>query len=148
MFPFALRATGGNTRTSVSTPLLRGPAIVTGLHAAKGGAASGQVGIGLGKSLSPVRESSVSDLIPPPFTPLGEGLEAVGAVSGISPNHTTALLDMGNSLQMQNAHPGLIILDEEFFLVIYTATDGAINDVVGYVTVAEQVSPAALANFL
>lgn len=147
-FPFALRANLANTRSSVSTPRLRGPAVVTGFFFSKGGAATGTVGIGLGKSPVSIREENVADTVALPFTPLGTGLEAVGAASGISPNHTTTIVDMQPSLLMPNARPSLIITEPEFFLVVYTATDGATADIVGYVTVAEQVSPQALANFL
>jgi hypothetical protein len=147
VFPFSMRANNGQ-RTSTSTPLLRGPALVIGWKLSKGGAASGNVGIALGKSSVAVTEVNVATATPLPFTPLFEGLP-VGGAAQTTPNNTTGLIDEGTVNLLADTKPGLIILEKEFFLVIYTANAGAgANDVVGFVTVLEKVSIAALANFL
>lgn len=139
-FTFSLRATPASRRTSVSSPRLRGPAVIINWFASKGGSASGVMGVGLGKAASPVREQSVAETIPLPFTPFAEGLEAIDAASGITPDNTTGLLDMQPSLLMNNTRAGILVMDPEWFLVVYTAANGTPNDVVGYVTLIEGVT--------
>jgi len=148
VFPFTLQI-GTSLRSSRSTPKLYGPAIVMGLHAAKSGTAKGFLGIGLGKSASAITETGVAVTTPLPFTSLFEGLPAAGTGPS-APNNADVLLDVTTSLILNQDHLGIVILEPEFFLVVYAASSGAsANDTMtGHVTVQERVSPEVLATFL
>jgi hypothetical protein len=147
VFPFTLAA-NANTRTSVSSPIMHGPAIIRGLHFSKGGAASGLQGPGLGKSVVAVSENSVAVTTPAPFTKLFEGLDSPSGSAGAA-DDATAIADMQASLLTDADNLGIVVTDPEWRLVVYVAS-GAVGAAViqGYVTVLEGVSPEALANFL
>jgi hypothetical protein len=147
VFPFAIDASANN-RSSVSSRRLYGPAVIRGFHASKGGSAAGTQGFGLGKAANSVSETNVANTTPFPFTPLFEGLPGTGSATS-SPGGTVAILDQQPSLLTDADDLGIIILDAEFFLVVYIAsgTTGG-DDFHGYVTLLERVSPQALANFL
>lgn len=142
-FAFALGALA-NTRSSITTDRLRGPAIVKAVHLSKTGAAGGSRGFGLGKSTSPVTENNVAIADPVPFTPLFKGLPVVGGAAG-TPNDTTAIIDSQGSILSNGGDLNILITDLEFHLVIYNAAQGATaGQIVGYVTVLELVDPADL----
>jgi hypothetical protein len=148
VFPFTLQI-GTSVRSSRSTPKLYGPAIVMGLHAAKSGTAKGFLGIGLGKSPSAITETGVAVATALPFQSLFEGLPAAGTGPS-APNNADVMLDVQTNEVLNQDHLGIVILDPEFFLVVYAASSGAsANDTMtGHVTVQERVNPEVLATFL
>lgn len=146
-FPFAIQNNAAGVRSSASTPLIRGPALVIGFYASKNGAATGTFGFGLGKSTSPVFENSVAIATTIPFQSLYEPIPQVG-IPPTSPNGTDVVLDVQPSLMLQESTPNIIILDAEFYLVVFCANNGAGVSLVGHVTVLEQVSRDALLSFL
>lgn len=147
IFPFSIDA-DANTRTSVSSPRLKGPAIVRAVHVAKGGAAGGLQGWGLGVAANAIEEGNVANAVAKPFRTIFEGLPNPTGVSA-SPGNTTLVNDLQGAVLQDADDLGLIILDAEFFLVVYVSIAGVGGNVFGgYVVVLEQVSPQALANFL
>jgi len=145
VFPFVLRA-NANTRTSVSSPQLRGPSLIRGLHFSKGGTADGFSGIALGKSLSAVTELNVAVATARPYTTLFRGLPQGGTTNG-APNDATSLVDMQASLLTDSDSLGIIVLDRDWFLVVTCATgnSGTPDEIHGYVTVLDQVPLDVLA---
>jgi len=147
VFPFSLDVTALN-RTSVSSPRLKGPALITGIHVTKGSTPKGLQGFGLGVAVSPVSEANVGVTSTFPFRPLFEGLPNPTSVPS-SPGNTTAIIDMQGAILLDVDRLNIIVLEPEFYLVVYVAagTTGT-DDFMGFVTLLEQVSPEALANFL
>lgn len=150
VFPVSVRVAAASQRSSTSSPRLYGPAIIRGLHLTKNGAAAGVLGYGLGKSLSAITEVNVAVTVAPPFTQLFTGLPTVGA--GLTtPNNTDINVDVQLQTLCDDDSLGIIVLEPEFFLVVYAATNAgaaAFNTIVGHVNVLERVSLRALANFL
>lgn len=147
IFPFSIAA-AANTRTSTSTPRLRGPAIIRAVHVAKGGAAGGIQGWGLGIAATTIEEASVANSVARPFRGIFEGLPNPTGVAA-SPGSTTVVNDLQGAVLQDADDLGIIVLDAEFFLVVYVSVANVVGNVFGgYVTVLEQVSAQALANFL
>lgn len=147
VFPVSLQV-GASARSSISSPKLTGPSLIRGVHLSKTGTAKGVLGFGLGKSTISVTEDSVATTTPLPFTSLFNGLPAVGA-GAASPNQTDVILDVQTSNLIDDDSIGIIVLDRDWFLVVYAASSAASGDTVnGHVTVLDGINPAALANFL
>lgn len=148
VFGFTLRA-NANTRSTVSTPKLRGPSIVRGLHYAKGGTAEGLQGILLGKSLSDVVEVNVANTVTQPFTRLFTPLAGSGSTNG-APGGAVSPVDFQTNLLDPTDNLGFVVLDRDWFLVI-SQVSGAVaapDDFSGYVTVLDQVPLENLAFFV
>lgn len=147
IFPFSIDA-DANTRTSTSSPLIKGPAIIRAAHVVKGGAASGLQGWGLGKATTAIEEANVPNATAFPFQRLFEGLPNPTGVPA-SPGGTTLTNDMQGAVLQDADDLGIIVLDKEFHLVIYVSIANVAGNVfAGYVVVLEEVSPEALRNFL
>jgi hypothetical protein len=147
VFPFTISSADA-TRNSRSSVRIYGPAIISGWSLTRGGAATGQAGIGLGKSASAISEVNVAQTVAPPFTMLLEAMPLV-APAPITRDNVTNVLDQQANILVNDPKLGIIVLDPEFFLVVYVSSlGGGIRVYSGYVTVLERVSAQALANFL
>lgn len=148
VFSFAIQTTAGNVRSSTSSPLLLGPAIIKGIHISKNGAANGGLGFGIGKALSPVTEVSVSSALPLPFESLFTGLPQIG-LPPTAPNSTDVVLDVQPSLMLDDDSLGILVLEPEFYLVVFASNGNVAGGpgILGHVNVVEQVSPDVVANF-
>lgn len=148
VFPFVLKA-NANTRSTTSSPRLRGPSIVRGLHFAKGGTPDGLAGIALGKSLSVVSELNVAIATLRPYTSLFNGMPAVGTTNG-APNDAASLVDMQTTVLTDADALGIIVLDRDWFLTVTVACNnsGTVDEFHGYVTVIDQVPADVLAYYV
>ncbi len=147
VIPFRLKA-AVNTRSCGSSGKLRGPAIVTGIHMTKGGAAVGSTGLEVGKSATPITEANVAASATRAWTPLYDTRVVAGTIA-VPGGEVDESIDFQTSLYQDDTNLGIVILDAEFYLVIVTYSGGAgSNEIAGHVTLLEQVSPQALANFL
>lgn len=147
VFAFSIGASA-NTHSAKSSPLLRGPALITGLTYTKGNVGTGYQGVHLGKSQSSVALVSVANTTPLPYTAL---FEAMGAASALVPQlgGGAARVDMAQNQTSDMPALSIIVPEAQFYLVVGVAsglTGGHIFE--GYVTVLEQVNPQALVNFL
>jgi len=148
VFAFVIRALA-NTRSTTSSPQLRGPSIIRGLHFAKGGTPEGLQGLSLGKSFSSITEVNVAVATPRAYTPLFKGLPAAGSALSV-PSDATQLVDMQTTLLHDADDLGIIVLDRDWFLTITQASAAVANpdDFVGYVTILDEVPEETLRNFL
>jgi hypothetical protein len=145
VFPFVLRA-NLLTRSTTSSPQLKGPSLIRGLHVAKGGTPDGLQGIALGKALSSVTELNVAIATARPYTSLFTGLPAVGSTNG-APNDAASLLDMQTTILHDADSLGIIVLDRDWFLTITVACNntGTPDEFHGYVTLLDAVPAEVLA---
>ncbi len=147
-FGFLLTATAGN-RTTASSPILHGPAIVRSIHIAKGAAAVQQLTWELGVAQLGISEVNVPALTTTrPWRPL---FERIANPAGGDPAQRLGdgALDQQASLT-EDAELGIVVLDGQFFLTVTVLSMGGAQtaDIRGHILVLESVSPAALANFL
>lgn len=147
--PFQI-TTNANTRTTVSSGPYQGPAVVVGFHYSKVSPGDVTQGLYLGYALAPVSESNAATGTNRPFQPLFDPLlrgnivvnPALGPFSPLVDNPGTGGLTDWNG-------PLAIIRESQFFLTItMEATTVGGDQHNGYVSLVEQVSEAALANFL
>lgn len=145
VFPFTIRA-NANTRSTTSSPQLRGPSIIRGLHWAKGGTPDGLQGILLGKALAAVTEVNVAIATALPFTRLFTPLAGSGSTAG-APNGATSLTDFQTTILAPNDNLGIIVLDRDWFLTVTVACNATASpdDHSGYVTLLDQVPADVLA---
>lgn len=148
VIPFALGPNAANSRTVRSAGPFKGPAIVTGIHFSKGGAAAGIQGVLLGKSASSVSETGVANTTARPWTALYEPT-LVGGAGAADTFGADVSPDMQPNLLTNDSNLAIVILDARFFVVVCALTTGAATFVCeGHLTLLEQVNPEALANFL
>jgi len=147
MISYSLAA-NANSRSSASSPQLRGPAMIRGWSFAKGGAIQSSQGIGLGIAPSAITETNVANTTALPFRPLIDAVTGVGGAAQ-APNSTTRFLDTQAGVDIEVDGISYIILESSFFLVAYISAGALGGDGFhGYVHLLEQVNPQALANFL
>lgn len=147
VFSFMLNS-AATTRSTVSSPRLKGPALLRGWSYAKGGAAVGTSSFELGIAASAVNENDVAiglargwKGIFEPITGTGVG-DTAGRVGDIMP-------DLAVGLHPDSGFINIPILETEFFITVTVTSHGAaVNTFAGYVVIAESVAPEVIANFL
>jgi hypothetical protein len=114
--------TGNGQRTGNSTPLLNGPAIVSGIEVNKTGNPTTAAGWGLFKHTTTFSEALVAIGSPFPYTPLLTSTGVVGAGVNIL-DSTFGAFDMqgGNPVNIDN-RLRILIPDPTFTLGFYIAT--------------------------
>ena len=149
VFAFSLTIGAAALRSSTSSPKLKGPAMVLGLHVTANGAPNGNLGFGLGKNASPISESSVPSGGALPFTPLFTGLPQQG-IGPSSSDQTDVSLDVQQPVPLLDDDSLRILIPEtDFFLIIYCSQPGgAGRTLVGHVTLLEQCNRQSLAYFV
>lgn len=145
-FAFRLDMNIGN-RSTVSTPLLHGPAIIRSLHATQSAAAFNVHVLELGKSSSPIVETDVAIATAKAWTPFFERLS--GTVAPESALRVGTLeLDTGAPGGIRDDALGIIVLEAEFFLVISWQSLGVSGaSLSGHVNILEKVPPETIAYF-
>jgi hypothetical protein len=147
--PFQI-VTPANTRTTVSAGPFKGPAIVHALHYSKTSPGDVTQGLYLGVAPNAVTETSVAVSSSRPFRPLFDPrlLGNISASPAVGP-YAPLVDNVANPMLTDWNDAGIIILDTEFWLTITAeATTVGGDQHNGYLTLLEQVSRAALANFL
>jgi hypothetical protein len=147
VFTFNMLATANN-RSTVSSPKLRGPSIVRGLHLTKTGTPDGTQHLALGKSKFAITESNVPTTTVRPYTSLFTALPVTGGAAALV-NDGTAMVDAANTILMDADNLGIIVLDLDWFLTVTAAAAAVGSDtIMGYVTVLDQVPDALLASYV
>lgn len=148
VFGFVLGA-GSQQRSTTSSPRLRGPSIIRGLHFSKSGTPDAVQGIVLGKAFSSVSEVNVAIATALPFQPLFTGLPGAGSALG-APHSAVTPVDLQASLLDPNDNLSIIILDRDWFLTVTQANDvtATPDQYHGYVVVLDQVPLEQLALYL
>lgn len=146
-FTFALQTANGQ-RTAQSTPLLNGPAIVSGIFIQKTGNPTTRAGWGLFKHTTPINEAFVPVANSPLYTLLFTPMPAVGAVD--NDNATDGAWDMqgGNPV---NIDPRLRILipDPTFVVGVYATSEEPGNfDVRGHLTVITDIDSSIVTSLM
>jgi hypothetical protein len=147
LFPFVV-SSGANLRSSVSTPMLKGPAIVKALFVEfNSGADPPDVSFELGYAPAPVVENDVSRAARKQWSAFSEKVdETAPIVSGV---HQGFIQWSLFNIRPRAPWPlNQLVTLGDFCLVMTSVSAAAIgNQCVGWVEVIEDIDPQALAGF-
>lgn len=145
---FAVGVSAGN-RSAVSTPLLNGPAIISGVHLEHNGNATTRMGWALFKHTTPITEGLVAIGSAQAYTPLFTPLPLVATTDGYDDGTDDSYDQQNGSHPCSDHHMRILIPDPTFVCGIYlTSQEPGVLTTKGHITVLTDIDSSIVTSLL